>query len=129
MFLYQAEGRGVKDPERLKRQQKRREDAEKEALKQGPSEGGLKVITYLKDIELYSYLNMHSHRNNRCTMFKFRCTKQLLQGYLVCKRSDLICVVHRETQIAPKGLYFGIGTEYHVHVRNVVLYLVSETKG
>jgi len=38
----QAEGRGVKDPERLKRQQKRREDAEKEALKQGPSDGGLK---------------------------------------------------------------------------------------
>lgn len=38
----QADGRGVKDPERLKRQQKRREDAEREALKQGPSEGGLK---------------------------------------------------------------------------------------
>ncbi|XP_068711305.1 small VCP/p97-interacting protein-like isoform X2 [Montipora foliosa] len=38
----QSEGRGVKDPERLKRQQKRKEDAEKEALKQGPSEGGLK---------------------------------------------------------------------------------------
>ncbi|KAJ7379267.1 hypothetical protein OS493_017780 [Desmophyllum pertusum] len=37
----QAEGRGVKDPEKLKRQQKRREDAEKEALKHG-GEGGLK---------------------------------------------------------------------------------------
>jgi len=42
-YCHQAEGRGVKDPERLKRQQKRREDAEREALKQGPSEGGLKV--------------------------------------------------------------------------------------
>ncbi|KAM7452583.1 hypothetical protein ABFA07_000233 [Porites harrisoni] len=38
----QADSRGVKDPERLKRQQKRREEAEKQALKQGPSEGGLK---------------------------------------------------------------------------------------
>lgn len=43
LFLYQADSRGVKDAERLKRQQKRREDAEKEALKHGPSEGGLKV--------------------------------------------------------------------------------------
>lgn len=38
----QADGRGVKDPERLKRQQKRREDAEREALRHGPSDGGLK---------------------------------------------------------------------------------------
>lgn len=38
----QADSRGVKDPERLKRQQKQREDAEREAIKQGPSEGGLK---------------------------------------------------------------------------------------
>ncbi|XP_027056089.1 small VCP/p97-interacting protein-like [Pocillopora damicornis] len=42
----QADGRGVKDPERLKRQQKRREDAEREALKHGPSDGGLKVSTF-----------------------------------------------------------------------------------
>lgn len=48
----QADGRGVKDPERLKRQQKRREDAEKEALKQGPSEGGLKVLVLCKTVEL-----------------------------------------------------------------------------
>ena len=43
LFLHQADSRGVKDPERLKRQQKRIEDAEKEALKHGPSQGGLKV--------------------------------------------------------------------------------------
>lgn len=127
MFLSQAEGRGVKDPERLKRQQKRREDAEKEALKQGPSEGGLKVITYLKDIKLYSYLNMHSYGNNPCTMFKFRCTKQLLQGCLVQERRLYALFILKPK--LPKGLYFGIATEYHVHVRNMVLYLVSETKG
>lgn len=33
----------MKDPERLKRQQKRKEDAEKAALTQGQGEGGLKV--------------------------------------------------------------------------------------
>lgn len=50
LSLCQAEGRGVKDPERLKRQQKRKEDAEKEALKQGPSDGGLKVHYYIVQI-------------------------------------------------------------------------------
>lgn len=50
LSLCKAEGRGVKDPERLKRQQKRREDAEKEALKQGPSDGGLKVHCYIVQI-------------------------------------------------------------------------------
>ncbi|KAK2563942.1 hypothetical protein P5673_012958, partial [Acropora cervicornis] len=38
-----SEARGVRDPERLKRDQKRKENREKEALKQGPSDGGLKV--------------------------------------------------------------------------------------
>lgn len=46
LILNQADGRGVKDPERLKRQQKRREDAEREALRHGPSDGGLKVSTF-----------------------------------------------------------------------------------
>ena len=44
LILKQSEARGVQDPERLKRQQKRKENREKEALKQGPSDGGLKVI-------------------------------------------------------------------------------------
>ncbi|XP_044172906.1 small VCP/p97-interacting protein-like isoform X1 [Acropora millepora] len=38
----QSEARGVRDPERLKREQMRKENREKEALKQGPSDGGLK---------------------------------------------------------------------------------------
>ncbi|XP_031552195.1 small VCP/p97-interacting protein-like [Actinia tenebrosa] len=38
----ESDARGVKDPERLKRQQKKREDAEKTALTQGQGEGGLK---------------------------------------------------------------------------------------
>ena len=47
-FLYQCsywqtEGRGIKDPERLKRQQKRKEDAEKAAVAQGAGEGDLRV--------------------------------------------------------------------------------------
>lgn len=39
----QLEGRGVKDPEKLKRQQQRRDEAEKAAAVQGNNEGGLKV--------------------------------------------------------------------------------------
>ena len=41
--LYQEEHRGVKDPEKLKRQQKAKEKAEQDALKAGPGSPGLKV--------------------------------------------------------------------------------------
>lgn len=44
----------MKDPERLKRQQKKREDAEKTALTQGQGEGGLKVNKWeeIKEMEI-----------------------------------------------------------------------------
>lgn len=58
MILIQSEARGVRDPERLKREQKRKENREKEALKQGPSDGGLKVIR-ISFIKWAAKVNIH----------------------------------------------------------------------
>ena len=53
-MLFQNEGRGLKDPEGVKRKKRRQQEAERKALNHGQGGGGgLKVIIAAKEIAMF----------------------------------------------------------------------------
>ena len=63
----ELEGRGVKDPEALKRKQQRREEIEKQAEQSGGGDSNLKVLYYITKICPCNIQRFLAHLSRRLT--------------------------------------------------------------